>query len=126
MKKKIVQIVLSVFAFAGLMFGAWGYAVYNNFELLLLHMALFAVLAYCLPIFCLKKELHMPIYTWEIIVGFMAFFWTYLNEFSRDLVFPQGVYGLLFTDGLELMIIGFCFAMLCIAGDNKNNGEKFY
>lgn len=121
MKKKIALIVLSVFTFVGCIFGAWWFIVYHNFGMLFMHMLLFALLAYSIPAIWSDRELRLPVYTWEIIIGFMAFFWSYLKDFYVSLTFPTGIDGIFFFDGLELMIAGFCFAIICIVEDNRKS-----
>lgn len=118
MKEKIARIVLLVLALICLGFGAWGNITYHNIGLLVMHMVVLAFLAYYLPMILFNKDLSLPIYTWEILVGFMAFFWIYLDIFSRNLLFPEGIYGIIFIDGMELMIAGLCFAIICIVDDN--------
>lgn len=119
MKKKIALIVLFVLIFVGCMLGVWWFIVYHNFGMLFMHMILFALLAYSAPVIWLNSELRLPAYTWEIIIGFMAFFWSYLKDFYVNPVFPSGIDGIFFFDGLELMIVGFCFAIICIVEDNR-------
>ena len=117
MKGKNARIVLLSVVLACLVLSGWGYNAYQNDGLLWVHMGVLAMLAYCLPMLWPQKELQLPVYTLEVLIGFVAFMWVYIDVFFRDLWYLTGLSKLFYTDGAELMIAGLFFIVVYICND---------
>lgn len=109
---------------ACLVLSGWGYNAYQNDGLLWVHMGLLAMFAYCLPILWPQKELQLPVYTWEVLIGFVAFIWVYIDVFSHDLWYLTGLSKLFYIDGGELMIAGLFFIVVYICNDKEHECSR--